>query len=367
MKASAQHISIITSEFPPQPGGIGDHAYNLALQLSENGYQVNVIADQRSIDGIEESVFDASLSFKVRRIKITSPRVFMYFHRLFALIKYTKISHHVIATGKFPLWTTAFCSLFFKRNYLAVIHGTEVNFKPYLLRTSINIALKRFRTIIAVSKYTKQLIAHLHLNVVVIPNGFNLEKWKQNLNISFPLEGYPKLITVGNVTSRKGQQNVIKHLPKLIETFPQIHFHCIGLKTEANDFEMLAKQLEVFDYVTFHGRKDDAELQSMLMESDIFIMLSSETTTGDVEGFGIAILEANALGVPAIGSIGCGIEDAIDANRSGMLIDAFDSEALVVAISSILNETANFEIGAKTWAKEHLWTDVIQSYIPYLK
>ena len=60
---------------------------------------------------------------------------------------------------------------------------------------------------------------------------------------------------------------------------------------------------------------------------------SSPTATGDVEGFGIAILEANALGIPAIGALGCGIEDAIENYSSGILINYLDTEAFKNALS----------------------------------
>ena len=48
------------------------------------------------------------------------------------------------------------------------------------------------------------------------------------------------------------------------------------------------------------------------LASDVFVMLSSPTSTGDVEGFGIAIIEANALSLPSIGAKDCGIEDALE-------------------------------------------------------
>lgn len=357
----------MTSEFPPQPGGIGNHAYNLALQLSKNGYAVTVIADERSGDGVEERLFDGLLSFDVKRTAITSPRFLMYFKRLVSIFKSIASGHHIIATGKFSLWSVGFCSLFYQRNYIAIVHGTEVNFKTTLLRTSIAISLRRFYTIIAVSNYTKSLISHVKRPIVVIPNGIDSNIWKlPSVDRSVALQGNPKLTTVGNVTSRKGQQTVIRHLPHLIKAFPDLHYHCIGLKTEAADFEALATQLKVEQYVTFHGRVDDSKLQSMLLETDIFVMLSSETVTGDVEGFGIAVLEANALGIPAIGSTECGIEDAIAVGTSGVLIDAFSSNEFEIAIHSILENRAQFKEGAMAWADRHRWSDLIHDYIPYL-
>src|SRR5690606_17564112 len=173
-----KRILIVSSEFPPQPGGIGNHAYYLALYLSKNAFEVTVIADQRDVDATEEMRFDGSLPFVVKRIPIRSVRFLMYLQRIFITMQAFRQTDHVIATGKFSLWNVAFCSLFFKRNTMAVIHGTEVNFKSAVLRKSIDLSLKRFDHIVAVSSYTKQLVKHLKKDVQVIPNGIDLSHWQ---------------------------------------------------------------------------------------------------------------------------------------------------------------------------------------------
>ena len=40
-----KEILIVASEFPPNAGGIGNQAFNLALQLAENNFVVTVLAD----------------------------------------------------------------------------------------------------------------------------------------------------------------------------------------------------------------------------------------------------------------------------------------------------------------------------------
>lgn len=358
-----KQILIVTSEFPPLPGGIGNHAYHLALFLSKHSYSVEVLADQRSYDLKNDLEFDQKVSFVVKRIKLRNQRIFMYFDRVIKTYNSIKRSDLVIATGKFSLWNVAWCTLFLKRPSLAVIHGTEVNFKSFGLRTTVNWALKRFTEVIAVSNYTKKLVSHLNLKVTVIPNGINTKAWNNNHLRRQELKGYPVLTTVGRVSSRKGQLEVIKRLPKLIHDFPEIHYHCIGIPTEAEDFMVIARSLGVESYVTFHGAVNDKYLKSALVTTDIFVMLSTESITGDVEGFGIAILEANALGVPAIGSKGCGIEDAIADGITGYLINSDDITSFKQAIHAILAKHERFSKEAITWAKNHSWECIVKDYI----
>ena len=358
---NSKKILIVTSEFPPQPGGIGNHAYNLALYLKKNGYHVTVIADQRSEDGKAETEFDNALDFSVIRIKKYSLRFIMYLRRVLLTYKYHKTVNDVIATGKFSLWNVAFCSFFFKKNKIAIIHGTEVNFKTFLLRKSIDNSLKRFNTIVAVSSYTKSLVKHLNKEITIIPNGINVSHWQSELTPK-NLKGNPVLTTIGRVSKRKGQLNVIKHLPELLNNFPDLHYYCIGIPTESAAFIEVAKTLSVEHCVKFLGSMPDNEMKQILMATDIFVMLSEESSTGDVEGFGIAILEANAMGVPAIGSLGCGIEDAINPNCSGILININGKVEFVDAITEILDNKIKYQTESKSWAKKHDWDMIIEHY-----
>ncbi len=358
-----KNILIVTSEFPPQPGGIGNHAYYLALYLSKHNYDVRVIADQRAVLNMEELAFDATLPFTVQRIAIQMPRFLMYFNRIVKTFLGFKAADYVIATGKFSLWNVAFCSLFYSRDTLAVIHGSEVNFKSAIIRKAVDLSLKQFHCIVAVSHYTKELVVHLNRDITVIPNGIDLERWSLDSTKQVPLSGSPILTTVGRVSTRKGQLQVITLLPEILKHYPNAHYHCVGIPTEAPAFLKHAHNLDVEKHVTFHGALPHADLQAVLSATDIFVMLSTESATGDVEGFGIAILEANALGIPAIGSENCGIADAIQHGVSGFLVDSQDASVFCDCMSTLLNRDELFKQQARVWAEQHDWNQIITRYI----
>ncbi|WP_242091601.1 glycosyltransferase family 4 protein [Aestuariivivens sediminicola] len=362
-----KHILLVTSEFPPQPGGIGNHAYHLALQLSEYGFEVHVITDIRSGDGLEEMAFDATLPFKVERIKGRTPRLFMYFRRIIMVLKALKNRPYVIATGKFSLWNVALCSLVYSCKRLAVIHGTEVNFKAYLLRKAVDFSLKRFNSIVAVSHFTKTLVSHLNREVLVIANAIDLKDWLPVEMSQKRITGKPVLTTVGRLSKRKGQLQVIKHLPVLLKVYPDLHYQCVGMSKKMPEFIKRAEDLGVASHVTFRGVLDKQKVKQVLQGTDIFVMLSTTTVTGDVEGFGIAILEANAMGIPAIGASGSGIADAIQQGQSGLLIDGTDAEAFVEAVTTILNNISDYRKGALLWAQEHQWVHVIKKYVSVIE
>lgn len=351
------------SEFPPLPGGIGNHAYNLAKHLQENNFEVTVIADYRE-DSDDERQFDASLQFTIQRIRLKKPRLLMYFSRISDFFRVLRGSDIVIVSGKFPLWLGALATFFYKKKFVAVIHGSEVNFTNYLLRKSIDLSLKRYHKIIAVSHFTELLVSHLNLkNIVAIPNGFDNSKWNLNRYDNIKLKGEPSLLTVGNVTDRKGQRNVIKHLVELKKNKPKVHYHCVGLPTQKDELLELAGTLKVKENITFHGRISHDALESFYKGADIFVMLSNETKTGDVEGFGIALIEANYFGLPTIGSLGCGIEDAIDNYSSGILIDYSNAKAFILAVNNITENKGMYSQMSREWALKHTWEQIVVKYI----
>jgi glycosyltransferase involved in cell wall biosynthesis len=358
-------ILILTSEFPPQPGGIGNHALNLAKGLQANGFGVKVICDTRSKNGVEEEAFDSQLPFEVIRIPRKRILVFSYIDRIKTALSVARNTDIVLCTGKFSLWLGAFLSFFRNRKYIAVIHGSEVKLFNGLLRKLTDLSLKRFDTVIAVSNFTKSLVSHLHLkNVEVVPNGFELDG---PLVPQIKEEPLPVLITVGNVTQRKGQHNVIKALPTVLKQYPDLKYHMVGIPTDKEKLQQLGLDLGVENALVFHGKVTEAQKKELLQQADIFVMLSETTKTGDAEGFGIAILEANALAIPAIGASGCGIEDAIKDGFSGKLVENNNPLQFKNALEEILKHYETYSKGAKNWSKGFTWDKVIKLYLQVLE
>lgn len=356
-------IVLITSEFPPQPGGIGNHALHLSLNLQKQSYAVTVMADHGEVEEAVERAFDAELPVKVVRIPRKALLAVTYLNRIraaFLLIKRTEV---VIASGKFSLWVVGFLSLFFKsKDYIAVLHGSELGAGGKWGVKMTQWSLQRIPTLIAVSQFTKELAqkscpnSEIHvINNGFLPRMYSSPFFKKDQNLS--------IITVGSVTSRKGQQNVIKALPLIKAHFPDVQYHIVGLPKETKQFLALAEQLNVSSSVVFHGALSEEELTKRLMSSKVFFMLSDHLSNGDVEGFGIAVLEANDLFLPAIGSKNSGIADAIADGFSGKLVDPHRPEEILAALQTVLADYDLFAQQSKKWSEKFYWNNVIQEYM----
>jgi phosphatidylinositol alpha-1,6-mannosyltransferase len=206
----------------------------------------------------------------------------------------------------------------------------------------------------------------------IINNGIDDQKLTElrrnaGIQVNHKLPGEPSLITVGTVSMRKGQLNVIKALPEILKKYPKAHYHIVGMLNEVDQVNDLVAQSGLKPHVTIHGPVPDHELIRLLSGSDLFIMLSSMTSNGDFEGFGIAILEANFMGVPAIGARGTGIEDAIVNHETGMLVDVHSPEQISAAMDSILGNREKFSAAAVQFANDHTWKQIIQQYLKVLQ
>jgi glycosyltransferase involved in cell wall biosynthesis len=100
-------LLIISSEFPPNVGGIGNHAYNLAKALSEEGFSVEVVADIIDVHDTELADFAAKENFNIHWIRRKRFVAHTYFERILKALSVASKSEKVICSGKFSLWIAA--------------------------------------------------------------------------------------------------------------------------------------------------------------------------------------------------------------------------------------------------------------------
>ncbi len=355
-----QKILLVSSEFPPGPGGIGHHAWFLAQQLHKNpNVELHVIAPADNTTLEKRIKFDQSQSFIIYRFKRLG--IFTYSLRILTLAqlliknRYT----HFWSSGKFSLWLIWVQKLLNpKAKTICILHGTEVNLPNKFLRMLTHHSIYQFQKIVSVSNFTESLlpnwILQRHKNRLIIPNGLDISDF--NITKSFALKGNPSLLTVGHVSPRKGQHRMIKALRDVKKQFPEVVYHIVGIPLDKENLENIASELGVRDRIVFHGAiAEHSDLWSYYNASDIFILLSENQPNGDVEGFGIVALEANALGTPVIGAKYCGVEEAVNNGISGVLVDGNNAEEIVQAIDFCTKNQEILKATCQEWAKTHDW------------
>ena len=365
-----KNILFISTEFPPGPGGIGNHAWNIARQLDKK-FPVDVLTISDYVTSEKCIEFDKKNRFYIHRFKRYGLPTQTYLMRIFQIINHLnqKDYSHCLVSGHFSLLSSIVIRLRNKNiKLIGILHGDELLQTNFIMKHLLQFSLKKLDVMIPVSRYTDSFLPEKHANYrkkFIISNGVNLEQLN-NCNegaTAVKLKGSPRLLTVGSITNRKGQINLINALPELIKEYPLIHYHCVGLPLEGDWLKSKVVELDVMNYVTLHGFIPNDQLSRIFDQADILIMLSQSNLTSCAEGFGIAILEANVFGVPALGSKNTGIEDAIVHKTTGILIDPYSIDGIVKGIKDIIKNRAILSKNAIDWAHEHSWDKISLKYI----
>jgi phosphatidylinositol alpha-1,6-mannosyltransferase len=376
-------ILIVATEFPPGPGGVGTHAYELARHLAQRGWKVSVLASQDYVPPAEADAFNADQPFRIHRWTRPPLGPLGALWRLAALrrrIRRDKPSL-VVASGGRAVALTAMANRDARTGWVAIGHGSEFGrtrgATPALLRWSFSKAA----AVICVSEYTRGLMQQCGVRarrVAVIANGADPQRFRvlapeaaQDARKALGLPEGRLLVSVGHVTERKGQDIVVRAMPRILESAPDVHYVAVGLPTLGARIRKLSQSLGVDGHVWLPGRIDGRLVPALLNAADVFILTSRHTGAGDVEGFGIAVVEAALCGLPAIVSSGSGLSEAVRKGETGLVVPPEDPEETAAAAVALLgNESLRKGMGhrARTRAlAEQTWAARIEKYDALLR
>jgi glycosyltransferase involved in cell wall biosynthesis len=131
----------------------------------------------------------------------------------------------------------------------------------------------------------------------IIPNSINVigyhEKVK-NARRDLYEEYHPVFLNVGRYAPPKGQKDIIRAMPEVLDEFPEAVIVIVGWGELEESLNDLADDLKVSEHVSITGRSDS--VYEYYDSADVFVFPSHW------EGFGIVLLEAMAAGLPIIGS-----------------------------------------------------------------
>ena len=120
-------LLLITTEFPPGPGGIGVHAYQVAKHLHRQGWEVIVVTPQDYASPEEIEIFNAIQPFKVIQLKKIPGAVPEAFYRLAVIRRHIGAWQPdvLLGSGQRAVWLTALGSRLYSLPWAAVGHGYE--------------------------------------------------------------------------------------------------------------------------------------------------------------------------------------------------------------------------------------------------
>ena len=352
---------IVTKTFPPEVGGMQNLMWGLANELSKH-YMIKVFADYHE----NHKLFDEQVSFSIERVGgIKLLRKYRKAQLINEFIKENKIDGIIADHWK------SLEHLKTNKKKICLIHGKEINHeKGTSLNKRVLEVLDNVETIVANSEYTKNLAISLGVQqdkILVINPGVDpveeLDKKTLDKVENLLKHKSPRLITVSRFDKRKNHFNVIMALRNLKQIYPNIVYICIGDGDEENNIKDITSELSLNDQVMFFKNITSDLKNSLLSKSNIFVM-PSIINKSSVEGFGIAYIEAAQYGVPSLGGKDGGASDAIENEKTGLICDGNDLEAIYSSIDLMLKNNKHIEYGkrAKENSSRFLWNEIIKKY-----
>jgi len=130
-----------------------------------------------------------------------------------------------------------------------------------------------------------------------------------------------------------------------------VHYLIGGAGPEHSRIAAAIKEHNLSDRVQLLGRLSDEDLLQLYHRADLLIV-PNIPVKGDMEGFGIVMLEAGACGMPAIAARLEGIQDVISEGVNGHLVESRDAEGFIRAITPYV-ESPETLVALGTQARNH--------------
>ena len=161
---------------------------------------------------------------------------------------------------------------------------------------------------------------------------------------------------LGRLEPYKRVDLMLRALATLVERFPALEIVLVGRGSARPGLEQLAAELGISQRTRFTGFVDEAERNALIAAARVCVSPSVK------EGWGITVIEANALGTPVVATDAPGLSDAVRHEETGVLVadgaaDAFTSR-LASAVADLLSDDvrlAKLSAGALAWSKRFDW------------
>ncbi|MBB6417061.1 glycosyltransferase family 4 protein [Streptomyces sp. AK010] len=343
---------IVTNDFPPRPGGIQAFLHNMALRLDPQQLVVYASTWKRTREGIEATrAFDAEQPFTVVRDRTTMllPTPGATRRAVGLLREHGCASVWFGAAAPLGLMAPALRGAGAER-LVATTHGHEAGWAQLPAARQL---LRRIGdatdTITYLGEYTRSRIAPALTpgaadRMAQLPPGvdektFHPGSGGDEVRARLGLMDRPVVVCVSRLVRRKGQDTLIRALPRILAAEPDTVLLIVGGGPYEKDLRRLAHETGVASAVRFTGAVPWSELPAHYGAGDVFAMPCRTRRGGlDVEGLGIVYLEASATGLPVVAGDSGGAPDAVLDGETGWVVKGGSPEEAADRITVLLGD-----------------------------
>jgi phosphatidylinositol alpha-1,6-mannosyltransferase len=330
-------LLIFSYDFPPSNGGIARLCNEIANGMFVEYIEIIIVT--RKKEGPQQTYHNNAYTI----IELPTQRLKCEWEA-YTLLKSiaNKQDYHLLCGVWHPEATISRLAGF--KNINVLTHGTELlhgekSFRKYFWMPFYAKSILNKTNIIANSAYTAKLSRKIapKATVTALPLAvnhtyFKPKKDKKNKKIVIG--------TVSRILQFKGHDFVLKVIHSLPQSYKnKVEWQIAGtgpyLKTLKKDVERLGLQ----EFVKFKGFLPDETLSDFYANLDVFILATRESRASTkIEGFGLVFLEAQACGIPVIGTNTGGIPSAIAHKNGGWLIAQDNEQELTELLKNLIDK-----------------------------
>lgn len=255
----------------------------------------------------------------------------------------------------FSSMVTAWLAPFWRRRVgrtplAAIAHGRDVTLPTMVYQRTLPRVLRALDLMLPVSSATgAELVARGAApgRVVPLPNGVDTARFEPApdgaaARATFVARGEiaedeALLFSVGRQVERKGTAWFVREvLPGLPA---HVRYWVAGDGPELPAIEAAAREAGVANRLRLLGRVSEEALRELLAAADLFVM-PNVPIAGDMEGFGVVMLEAALSGTPVVASRLEGIRDVVVDGENGYFVAPLDADGYRTRIAGLLSDPA---------------------------
>ena len=335
----------------PTFGGSGVVATELGLELARKGHEIHFIT-------YSQPVRLAVLNPNVHYHQVNVPEYPLFHYQPYELALSSKLVD-MVKLYKIELLHVHYAIPHAYAGYMAkqmlkdegieipmvtTLHGTDITLvgnHPFY-KPAVTFSINKSDIVTSVSQSLKEdtlKLFNIKNEIVVIPNFIELDKAIDRTQTPC----YRSRIAADNerVITHISNFRKVKRIPDVIKVFYKVQqqipakLMLVGDGPEKEEAEQLCTSLGILEKVIFFG--NSTEIDQILSYTDLFL-LPSET-----ESFGLAALEAMAMGVPVISSNSGGLPEVNFDGISGYLSNVGDVEQMSANALKILSDDVTLQ------------------------